>query len=331
MTGRRLHPDDLSAAKGFPTAARRQRQLLIGVSAVCPTATSAISATAPRLPGPGEPPQDVGVEWDVTADVGSTRASKHAKMLTEARNAELEAAKARIEHNALHDSLTGLPNRRYLDEILAEHVDAARREGERAGAAPYRSRPLQADQRHARPCRGRRHAGACRQGAEGQCCAQGDFVARIGGDEFVVLCMADGSTSSRNGCSPRSPTASSSRCASRSPYEGHECRFGVSIGIASERRASTDPRRLLVNADIALYRAKSRGRNRYEFFTEALQAEIVAHQADRRRDPGGLERNEFVAYYQPQFDAAHPGDRRRRGAGALGAPDRGHPGARLPS
>ena len=51
-------------------------------------------------------------------------------MLTEARNRELEAAKARIEYNALHDSLTGLPNRRYLDEVLERHaVDRLDSEG----------------------------------------------------------------------------------------------------------------------------------------------------------------------------------------------------------
>ena len=57
-------------------------------------------------------------------------------------------------------------------------------------------------------------------------------------------------------------------------YQAHECRFGVSVGIAAEtRRRASIRKRLLINADIALYRAKRRGRNRYEFFTEALQAE----------------------------------------------------------
>ena len=46
-----------------------------------------------------------------------------------------------------------------------------------------------------------------------------------------------------------------------------------------------------------------RGRNRYEFFTEALQSEIVKTKRTADEILGGLERNEFVAYYQPQFDA----------------------------
>jgi EAL domain-containing protein (putative c-di-GMP-specific phosphodiesterase class I) len=86
-------------------------------------------------------------------------------------------------------------------------------------------------------------------------------------------------------------------------YQAYECRFGVSIGIASETGELADPKRLLVNADIALYRAKSRGRNRFEFFTEALQQEIVVTKRTADEILHGLEWNEFVAYYHPQFDA----------------------------
>ncbi|TKC95854.1 MAG: GGDEF domain-containing protein, partial [Mesorhizobium sp.] len=49
--------------------------------------------------------------------------------LSESKNAELESAKARIEHIALHDSLTGLPNRRYLDQVLEDYAANARRDG----------------------------------------------------------------------------------------------------------------------------------------------------------------------------------------------------------
>jgi EAL domain-containing protein (putative c-di-GMP-specific phosphodiesterase class I) len=84
-------------------------------------------------------------------------------------------------------------------------------------------------------------------------------------------------------------------------YRGHPCRFGVSIGIAAN--SGVDARQLLVNADLALYRAKSRGRNRYEFFNEELQSEIVRTKQTADEILGGLERHEFTAYYQPQFDA----------------------------
>ena len=58
-----------------------------------------------------------------------------------------------------------------------------------------------------------------------------------------------------------------------------------------------------MNADIALYRAKSRGRNRHEFFTDMLQAEVVRTKRVADEILSGIENNEFVPYYQPQFDA----------------------------
>lgn len=86
-------------------------------------------------------------------------------------------------------------------------------------------------------------------------------------------------------------------------FKGHECRFGVSIGIATNMEVDGSPRDLLVHADMALYRAKSRGRNRHQFFNDALQAEIITTKRVADEILSGLERQEFVAYYQPQFDA----------------------------
>jgi EAL domain-containing protein (putative c-di-GMP-specific phosphodiesterase class I) len=86
-------------------------------------------------------------------------------------------------------------------------------------------------------------------------------------------------------------------------YEGHECRFGVSVGIATAMGTQVDPRKLLVDADIALYKAKSRGRNRYEFFSDELQAEVVKTKRVADQILQGLDRGEFEPWFQPQFDA----------------------------
>ncbi|UJW87821.1 bifunctional diguanylate cyclase/phosphodiesterase [Devosia sp. SL43] len=243
-------------------------------------------------------PKILGVNWDVTADIARSEELERARALTEARNHELEAAKVRIEHNALHDSLTGLPNRRYLDEMLKRH--AATGYGETGTIALLhidldRFKQINDTLGHAAGDAMLIHASAVLRAN----CRHDDFVARVGGDEFVVLTTASdgdiylGTLAERIVKQMHLPVT----------YEGHQCRFGVSIGIAAERGPAIDVKRLLINADIALYRAKARGRNRFEFFSEALQAEVVNTKRIADEILNGLERNEFVAYYQPQFDA----------------------------
>jgi diguanylate cyclase (GGDEF)-like protein len=128
---------------------------------------------------------------------------------------------------------------------------------------------------------------------------EGDFVARTGGDEFVIVCNADagmggfGELARKIIESVRKPAM----------HEAHECRLGMSIGIAGAFGNAVDRQRLLVNADLALYRAKSLGRNRFEFYTAALQAEILNAKQTADSIVRGLERGEFIPYYQPQFDA----------------------------
>jgi diguanylate cyclase (GGDEF)-like protein/PAS domain S-box-containing protein len=244
----------------------------------------------------------VGVNWDVTADVLLNEQLKTANQLTAARNAELEAAQERIKFNSLHDSLTGLPNRRYLDEVLAAHVEKFD-EGERAGLLHLdldRFKQINDTLGHAAGDAMLVHAARVLKTN----LRSGDFVARVGGDEFVVFWRITDAEEPRWG-------ELLAKLADRIieemhlpvTYHGHECRFGVSIGIACDLDQVSDPRRLLVNADLALYRAKGRGRNRYQFFNDALQAEIVTTKRIADDILSGLERGEFVAWYQPQFDA----------------------------
>lgn len=246
----------------------------------------------------GTNPKILGVNWDVTADVALNEELKRATLLMEARNRELEAARVRIEHNSLHDSLTGLPNRRYLDEMLKRHSSTGY-EGSGSIALLHidldRFKQINDTLGHAAGDAMLIHASTVLRAN----CRDADFVARIGGDEFVVLTNASdgddylGTLAERVVRQMRQPVT----------YESHECRFGVSIGIAAERGLAIDVKRLLINADIALYRAKGRGRNRFEFFSDALQAEVVSTKRIADEILNGLERNEFVAYYQPQFDA----------------------------
>ncbi|MBJ3785966.1 bifunctional diguanylate cyclase/phosphodiesterase [Devosia sediminis] len=247
---------------------------------------------------PGQPDRVIGVNWDVTSDVELNEDLRRAKRQAEARNNELEAARIRIEHNALHDSLTGLPNRRYLDEVLKRHA-ADGYHGSGSIALLHidldRFKQINDTLGHAAGDAMLVHASQVLRAN----CRETDFVARIGGDEFVIVSSA-GSSDARLTVIADRIVREMRRPAS---HEGHECRFGVSIGVAVSRAVNIDVKQLLVNADIALYRAKALGRNRHEFFSEALQAEVVNTKRVADEVLKGLEAEAFIPYYQPQFCA----------------------------
>jgi diguanylate cyclase (GGDEF)-like protein len=295
-----LHPDDLARAQQEFTEAVRARgryhsEFRLRMPDGQERVIRAIGTCFREADGSS---RVVGVNWDVSADVATKQALEHAMALTEARNVELVEATERIEHTSLHDALTHLPNRRYLDRVLQERAAAC--DGDGGGLALLhidldRFKQINDTLGHAAGDAMLIHAAdVLRKNVRSD-----DFVARIGGDEFVVL------SALRNG---RRDLARLARrivedMRKPMPYNGHDCRCGVSIGVAYQRGPKVDDKRLLIDADIALYRAKRLGRNRHEFFTEALQAEIVSNKAMADDILKGIEEGQFVAWYQPQFDA----------------------------
>jgi diguanylate cyclase (GGDEF)-like protein/PAS domain S-box-containing protein len=243
-------------------------------------------------------PHMLGTNWDVTEEVQARNDLQRAKELLEMRNVALEEAKQRIEHNSLHDMLTGLPNRRYLDRVLRERAMQARFEGGGVGVLHIdldRFKQINDTLGHAAGDAMLVHAAELLK----RSLVPGEFVARIGGDEFVIVCPIDRSPARLEELA--SGVVKQMRVPV--PYDGHHCRFGASVGIAMHSGKDADPAQLLVDADIALYRAKARGKNGFEFFTEALQAEAVRTKEVADDILRGLEQHEFVPYYQPLFDA----------------------------
>lgn len=239
-----------------------------------------------------------GIIWDVTTDMMMAESLRQAKKISDMKNVELEKANDHIRHNALHDPLTGLANRRKLDEelqiiasnsIIADekftilHLDLDRFKqindtlGHAAGDAMLvnTARVLKQNTRN------------------------GDLVARIGGDEFVILLPQN------NNADDIRQVATRIIAELNQPiqFNGISCRCGVSIGIAHGEGQNIDAKAILINADIALYRAKAQGRNQHEFFTPCLQAEIVNNKRIADEILNGLEHNEFETWYQPQFCA----------------------------
>ncbi len=239
----------------------------------------------------------VGVNWDVSDDIRLQEELRQAKQRAEEQNIALEQARLLMEHNSLHDALTKLPNRRYLDQILAQKASNPQ------GASPLTVLHIDLDRfKEINDTLGhaagdeilKNTANVLRANLRPE-----DFVARIGGDEFVIVSdMADADNYYQR-LSDRIIEALGQPIL----FEGHECRAGASIGIAARTDTGERNEELLINADIALYEAKRRGRNRSEFFTDILRSSVVHTKQIADEILRGLDSGEFLAFYQPQFDA----------------------------
>jgi diguanylate cyclase (GGDEF)-like protein len=126
-----------------------------------------------------------------------------------------------------------------------------------------------------------------------------DTVGRIGGDEFAILHIAAGDQ--REGA-----TTLAERLLEviGAPYdiEGHHIIIGTSVGIAMAPHHGTDNEKLLKNADLALYRAKSDGRNSYRFFELKMDLELRLRRALEVDLNCAVSNGEFEAHYQPLID-----------------------------
>lgn len=196
----------------------------------------------------------------------------------------MQKMKEDIEHTALHDSLTGLPNRRYLEDYLTRTLANADRNKHEVGLMHVdldKFKQVNDTYGHA--------AGDAVLAAATEIMKnhvrRSDFVARVGGDEFIIVApeVSD----------PRGLEALAARLVSEIsqpiPWEGHNCQIGASVGIALSPPSEMSLDRLIHDADVALYEAKNAGRNTYRFHSATLdyvekhypEAEIIAL-ADRR-------------------------------------------------
>lgn len=207
---------------------------------------------------------------------------------------ERKFAEVQLSHQALHDPLTGLANRALLMERLAQAL--ARIERHPSSVAVLfldidRFKTINDNFGHevgdsVLACIGDRLRKALRPE---------DMASRFGGDEFVVLCedLEDDrhvvTIAKRIGRSISEPIS----------LEAGEVVVTTSIGIAAARGIGDRPEVLLRDADAAVYRAKERGRDRFEFFDQRMRTRLLRRSMRESELRHAIDAGELRLYYQP--------------------------------
>jgi diguanylate cyclase (GGDEF)-like protein len=202
---------------------------------------------------------------------------------------ELAAARSAAQM-ALHDALTGLPNRRHLFTALSGRLTRKDAAFAVVAADLDRFKPVNDLYGHAAGDQLLTAVAKLFSEAAG---ADG-FVARIGGDEFVLILPFTGANDLIGRLS-----ALVTRFAAPIEIAEHHASIGVSLGIAIAPADGGDPDTLLRRADVALYRAKSEGRGGFAFFEEGMDAR-VQERAELERDLRlAVGADEIMPHFQP--------------------------------
>ena len=224
---------------------------------------------------------------------------------------ERKKAEEQIQHLALHDGLTGLPNRLLFEEQVDKALAAAQRLDQKLATLFFdldRFKNINDSLGH--------HVGDAllKEVAKRvtHCLRKSDYMvrgametsdntmARMGGDEFTVLLPN------------LSHAEDAARVARRImealaiPFQigGGEVFVSASIGIALYPIDGSDVATLIKNSDAAMYHAKNEGRNNYQFFTESMNKEAAAKLSLENDLRKAVSEEQLVLYYQPQIDIA---------------------------
>jgi diguanylate cyclase (GGDEF)-like protein/PAS domain S-box-containing protein len=210
---------------------------------------------------------------------------------------EMRALALRMARMAHHDALTDLPNRLLLRDRLAQAISSAKRSHQRLAVLFCdldRFKQVNDSLGHAygdallKEVAARLHS----------CVRMSDTVSRQGGDEFLILLQDVHDTASI------AAVAEKIRLALCMPFEIHEqqVHIGVSIGISIFPDDSVDEHALIKNADAAMYEAKTNGRDRFQFFTPAMNVNTKKRYDLENDLRNAIAQDDFHLHYQPKFD-----------------------------
>jgi diguanylate cyclase (GGDEF)-like protein len=209
------------------------------------------------------------------------------------RHRDAAHVQAELDRQALHDPLTGLPNRRFLNERFEQIVRSSQRSGGRLAVMLLDiDRLKNVNDAHGREVGDQLMIAVCARLQE--LVGEGDTVIRYGGGEFVIIC-------------PDTTGAPSAERLAGQLIEGLELpftmghdriRLAASVGIAIAEQNCPEPDDIIRDAQSAMHKAKGRSPGSYAMFDRSL-AQRVTPSTTERRLREALERGQFVLHYQP--------------------------------
>ncbi|HSH71432.1 MAG TPA: EAL domain-containing protein [Methylophilaceae bacterium] len=212
---------------------------------------------------------------------------------------ERKSYEKKIEHQATHDSLTGLPNRYMLNDRLQQCMNFADRYKNKLAVAF-----LDLDQFKLINDSMGHEVGdqllVIMSERLSNCIREIDTVVRLGGDEFVILLTNIQKVDDISLSMQRVLTAVAQPCI----INDLDFVVSCSIGISIYPDDGMNPNTLLKNADSALYKAKHAGRNNYQIYTQELNEVLTERVKLEYRLRLAVERGEFLLHYQPKVDFA---------------------------
>jgi len=207
---------------------------------------------------------------------------------------ERRQAEQHIWHLAHNDSLTGLPNRASLLEHLTSTLEKASKSGDR-----FAIMCLDLDRfKEANDIYGHLVGdGLLREAARRlQKAAESAYLARIGGDEFIVVLQSDAPEAAAKTVGDQMLAAFKDNF----DIEGHQLQVGLSIGVAIFPGDGSDVKALIANADAALYQAKSEVRGSIRFFEAKLGSRLRERRELQTDLRTALDQGDLLLHYQPQ-------------------------------